>query len=71
MVLSENEKESLRIGEYKSFDTARFHIDAAKLLYSDRKWPHSCFIAMTALEEIGKGLALQAVSAGQENVIGW
>ena len=70
MVLSENEKKSLRIGEYKSFDTARSHIDAAKLLYSHEKWPQSCFIAMTALEEIGKGLVLQAVSAGQENVIG-
>lgn len=70
MVLSESEKEWLRIGEYKSFDTARSHIDAAKLLYSYQKWPQSCFIAMTALEEIGKGLALQAVSARQENVIG-
>jgi AbiV family abortive infection protein len=70
MVLSESEKESLRIGERKSYDAARSHIDAAKLLYSYQKWPQSCFMAMTALEEIGKGLALQAVSAGQPNVIG-
>ena len=65
MVLSEQEKESLRIGEFKSFDTARSHIDAAKLLYEHQKWPQSCFMAMTALEEIGKGLVLQAVSAGE------
>ena len=63
-------KESLRIGEFKSFDTARSHIDTAKLLYAHQKWPQSCFMAMTALEEIGKGLVFQAVSAGQENVIG-
>jgi len=70
MTLLGAEKESLRIGEYKSFDTARSHIDAAKLLYSHKKWPQSCFLAITALEEIGKGLCLQAISAGKEKVLG-
>ena len=70
MTLLGAEKESLRIGEYKSFDTARSHLDAAKLLYTHQKWPQSCFMAITAIEEIGKGLGLQAVSAGKENVLG-
>lgn len=70
MVLSEKEKESFRVGEFKLLDTARSHIDASKLLFDHEKWPQSCFMAMTALEEIGKGLVFQAVSAGKEGAIG-
>jgi AbiV family abortive infection protein len=63
------QKELLRIAEYKARDTARSHIDAAMKLYSGKDWPHSCFLAMTAIEEIGKGLQFHVASANDDQSV--
>ena len=64
--LSPQQKETLRIAEYKARDTVRSHIDAARRLYDNGFWPQSCFLAMTAIEEIGKSLAFQLASARED-----
>jgi len=56
--------EQLRVGEYKAFDTARSHISAAKVLYREEYLAQACFLAMAAIEEVGRGLRFQYLSTG-------
>lgn len=47
--------------ERAALDTARAHIDSAKLLYEKDRWPQACLLALTAIEMIGKALLFQRV----------
>ena len=69
MTFSSQQKEALRIAEYKARDCARSHIDAAKRLYAERDWSRSCFLAMTAIEEIGKSLQFQLASVQDDGSV--
>ena len=55
-----------REAEWAAIDTARAHIDSAKLLYAHRQWAQACFFAMTAIELIGKALQFQRVWTAYE-----
>jgi AbiV family abortive infection protein len=56
--------EQLRVGECKAFDTARSHISAAKILYREEYLAQACFLAIAAIEEVGRGLCFQHISTG-------
>jgi AbiV family abortive infection protein len=57
--LSSEQREHLRVAEYRARDSARRHIDTAKTLYREKCWREACFFAMAALEEVGRTLELQ------------
>lgn len=56
-----------RQAEWAALDTARAHIDSAKLLYAARQWPQACFLGMAAIELVGKALLFQRVWAAYED----
>lgn len=55
--------EAVRVAEHAALDTARAHLDAARALYDQGHLPQACFLAMTAIEELGKALILQHADA--------
>lgn len=57
--LSADQREHLRVAEYRARDSARRQAGTAKALYARAAWREACFFAMSALEEIGRGLELQ------------
>jgi len=58
--------EVVRAAEHAALDTARDHLDAARALYDKGRYPQACFLAMTAIEELGKALILQHADAEGE-----
>lgn len=52
-------REAVRLAEGAAIGTARAHLTAARALYDQERWPQACFLAMTAIEEIGKALLIQ------------
>lgn len=69
MGFNPQQKEALRVAEYKALDTARAHIDTAKKLFADSDWSHACFLAMTAIEETGKSLQFQLASVQDDQSV--
>src|SRR5713101_8874437 len=65
MRLLSTKREAIRAAEHSAFDTARSHITAAKALYDQGMHPQACFLAMTAIEEMGKGLLYQRADADE------
>src|SRR2546426_826914 len=63
MPLTPDQHRVLRVTEYRARDLAREHIRAARRLYDAEQWPQACFLAMTAIEELGKSLEVQRVRA--------
>jgi AbiV family abortive infection protein len=58
--------ETVRAAQYAALDTARSQIDAARALYDQGRYPPACFLAMTAIEEMGKALVFQKADANEE-----
>jgi hypothetical protein len=52
--------DAVRVAEHAALDTARSHLDAARTLYDQGRWPQ------TAIEELGKALLLQKGDAEGE-----
>jgi len=42
--------EVARATEHGALDTARSHLDAARALYDQGRWPQACFLTITAIE---------------------
>jgi AbiV family abortive infection protein len=58
--------EAVRTAEQAALDTARSHLNAARVLYDQGRWSQACFLAMTAIEELGKAMLLQRADAEGE-----